>query len=93
MPGISDPMDMPEDDTAFVHSFINGGRLIPAGEYYCPDGVTFPGDYIERARAAGREPDARDGVGFMLSQGPGYARINMVSGAFGILCGYATPND
>jgi len=87
-----DDMDAPEDDTGFVHGFLNDGRLVPAGEYYCPDGITLPGDYIDRARARGRVPDAPDGAGFMLSEEP-YARINMAGGAFGILCGYAIQKD
>jgi hypothetical protein len=45
------------DDTAYVQDFIDKGLRIPSGEYLCPGGVTFPHDYIDRAQAAGREPD------------------------------------
>jgi hypothetical protein len=45
------------DDTAYVQDFIDKGEKIPAGVWNCPDGLTIPADYIERAVAAGRRSD------------------------------------
>jgi hypothetical protein len=80
------------DDTAYVQDFIDKGLPIPMGEYDCPGGLEFPGDYCDRARAAGREPDEpyADKGGFLLSEPPG-AVIHHVGEHKSILCGWALP--
>jgi hypothetical protein len=81
------------DDTAYVQGFIDKGALIPFGEYFCPDGVVFPGDYLDRARAAGRVPDpspeAPEGA-FRMSDPPG-AKLTFAWGGAVELTGWILP--
>jgi hypothetical protein len=80
------------DDTAYVQDFLDRALPVPLGEYYCPDGLVLPAEYIKSAKAAGREPDA-SGDAFLLSSGPlGVgAKITFRSGAYVILSGYVLP--
>lgn len=77
------------DDTAYVQDLLDKGLLIPEGNYDCPDGVTIPGDYIERAIAAGRGADERGGL--RLAQEPGFATIRFAGGGYVDLCGWIYP--
>ena len=66
----------PEDSTAMVQDCLDRGVPVPSGDWRCPGGVTVPGDYCERATAAGRLPDTPDG-GFYVAETPTRLRFRM----------------
>jgi hypothetical protein len=62
------------DDTGYIQGLLDRAAVIPAGEYWCPDGVVVRSGYLAKARAAGREP-GRPPDGFALSVPP-FAQLN-----------------
>jgi hypothetical protein len=81
-------VDEQRDGTAYVQGFLDRGLPVPPGEYWCPDGVTVPADYIARAEAAGRELDAGVG-GWPLSGLP--AAVMRYRGGWALLSGVVLP--
>jgi hypothetical protein len=52
--------------TTYLEALLRAGLAVPAGDYWCPDGLVLPGDYPDRAEAAGQQPD-EEGGGFWLA--------------------------
>ena len=73
------------NDNEFIQAYIDRGELVPYDRYDCPEKVTVPTNYADRAKARGRKPVTADGW-FSLSESPG-ARLCINGHLWGALSG------
>jgi hypothetical protein len=77
------------DGTAYVQGFLDRAEPVPPGTYQIATQLRVPGDYIAKARAAGRT-ETPDG-GFFLSDPSDPARLEHRDGAVIVLSGEIAP--